>query len=45
MGYLVIGQWIRTGFVGMIATAILEFVVEDAVADGGGIQVSAKDLE
>lgn len=43
-GYLVIGQWIRTRFVGMIAAAILEFVVEDAVADGGGIQVSAKDL-
>lgn len=44
MGYLIVGQRIRTSFVGMIAAAVLEFIVEDAVADGGGIQVSAKDF-
>ena len=41
--YLVIGQWIGTSFVGMIASPIFKLIIEDTGGDGGRIQVSVKD--
>lgn len=40
--YLIVWQWIRASFVGMIASSILEFVVKDAGGNGGRIHVPEK---